>query len=69
MTTLLLDLGSFSNTTCQPATVTDFTVPAVGTYYIGFHGYSMADMFRLILDDVVLTETGVPVEIQSFSIE
>jgi len=69
MTTELIDLGEFSNTTCQVATVTDFTVPAVGTYYIGFHGYSDPDEFRIVLDDVVVTETAVPVSLSAFSVE
>jgi hypothetical protein len=69
MTTVLVDLGTISNTTCIGATVADFTVPAVGTYYIGFWGHSAADMFRLTVDDVVLTETSTPVEMSAFSIE
>ncbi len=32
--------------------VANFTVTAAGTYYFGFLGYSAADMFRLLLDDI-----------------
>ena len=69
MTTTLIDVGTVSNTVCAAATVTDFTVPAVGTYYIGFWGHSAANEWHLVVDDVLLTETSTPVEISSFTID
>lgn len=69
MTTQLIDLPSITNTTCQLATVTDFTVASSGTYYIGFWGHSAADQFYLTVDDVTLVNTGVPVELMSFDVE
>lgn len=51
MTQLIVDLGSITTTTFT-ASVTNFTVPSTGTYYIGFHAYSDADMYYLLLDDV-----------------
>jgi len=68
-TTELVAIPNITNTTCQTST-TSFTVPATGTsYFIGFHGHSAADMFYLIVDDIVVTDESVPVELQSFSIE
>lgn len=40
--------------TCTAQTPT-FTVPASGTYFIGFHCTSDADMWRMIIDDLRLT--------------
>jgi len=57
MATQLIDLPGMTNETCQLATITDFTVPTTGTYYIGFYGYSPADRDDLILDDVLLVDT------------
>ena len=57
MATQLIDLPGMTNETCQLATITDFTVPTAGTYYIGFYGYSPADRDDLIVDDVVLVDT------------
>jgi len=67
-TTQIVDLPGITNTTCSPSS-TAFTVPTTGSYYIGFHGHSAADMFYLITDDIVVTDESVPVELQSFSIE
>ncbi len=36
----------------------NFQPPAEGEYYIAFHGYSAADMYRLAVDDVYLTGDG-----------
>jgi len=69
MPTQLIDLPGITSTTCLPATVTDFTVPSTGTYYIGFYGHSTANQFRLVVDDVLLVNTGVPVELMSFDLE
>ena len=51
MTTQLVDLPSITDTT-YPVSNTTFTVPASGTYYIGFHAKSAADADYLIIDDV-----------------
>lgn len=59
MATQLIDLPGMTNETCQLAAITDFTVPTIGTYYIGFYGYSPADRDDLILDDVLLVNTGL----------
>ena len=69
MVTQLIDLPGITNATCQLATVTDFSVPATGTYYIGFHGHSPADMDDLVLDDILLVNTDTPVELESFDVE
>lgn len=55
----LIDLSGMTNETCQLATITDFIVPTTGTYYIGFYGHSPADRDDLILDDVLLVNTGL----------
>jgi len=67
-TTQIVDLPGITDTDCA-ASSTAFTVGTTGTYYIGFHGHSAADMFRLVVDDVVVTDESVPVELQSFNIE
>ncbi len=51
MTTELLDLPAIVNEDYDTATV-NFEVPATGSYYLGFHGYSDADMNFLTIDDV-----------------
>ncbi|MBK8614063.1 MAG: T9SS type A sorting domain-containing protein [Flavobacteriales bacterium] len=56
MTNLIVDHGSFTNTT--PASVQyDFTPGSTGTYYIGWHAKSLADEFNLNLDDISVTLT------------
>ncbi len=37
---------------------TDFGIATDGEYYIAFHGYSDPDMFRLIVDDILLMGNG-----------
>ncbi|HOY32346.1 MAG TPA: choice-of-anchor J domain-containing protein [Bacteroidales bacterium] len=59
MTTQLVDLPSISNVTYQ-ASLTSFSVPATGTYYLGFHCKSAADMYYLLLDDISVTSGPVP---------
>lgn len=40
--------------------VSNFTVPSTGIYYIGFHAYSIPDMGSLIIDDIsVSVGTGI----------
>lgn len=46
----------------------DFTVPATGAYYLGFHVFSAADQGFLYVDDVSVVKTGsLPVTLTSFS--
>lgn len=52
MTDLLFD-STITNTTYETATAL-FTPPTTGSYYVGFHNYSDADMFRIYVDDVTI---------------
>jgi len=54
MTQVIHDLGTINNTTYVKDFST-FTVPTTGTYYLGWHAYSAADMFYIAIDDVSLT--------------
>ena len=54
MTDLLFD-STLTNTAFDTAYAT-FTPATSGSYYIGFHNYSDADMFRVYVDDVTLKE-------------
>ncbi len=59
MTTQLVDLPSITDTT-YPSSITQFTVPSTGNYYIGFHCKSLANEDILILDDITIDMvTGV----------
>jgi subtilisin-like proprotein convertase family protein len=58
-TVTILASATYTNTTCTARNPT-FTVPTSGTYYIGFHCTSAADMYYLIIDDIVLTHTSAP---------
>ncbi|PKP22990.1 MAG: hypothetical protein CVU05_01435 [Bacteroidetes bacterium HGW-Bacteroidetes-21] len=53
MTQQIVDLGEFITTDFTVST-TDFTVPTTGIYYIGFMAYSDADMYYILLDDVLV---------------
>lgn len=55
MSTLLIDLDSIQTSTFTDVSV-PFTVPSAGSYFIGFHGYSEADMYYIVIDDVVLDQ-------------
>ena len=59
-TITILAEATYTNTTCSALAPT-FTVPATGTYYIGFHCTSAADMFYLTIDDINLTHSSLPV--------
>lgn len=56
MTTTLVDLPNVTNSTAYQEATVDITVATTGTYYIGFQAYSLADQFRLYLDDVTVRE-------------
>jgi hypothetical protein len=59
LTNIIVDLPNMVNPTYQQS-VSEFTVPATGTYYIGFHAYSDADMFYIALDDIKIDiSTGI----------
>jgi len=53
MTTQLFDNNHVINTTWQPGSGT-FTPSSSGTYYVGFHCYSDADMYELAFDDLLV---------------
>lgn len=53
----IFDHANFTHTTMKEAIAT-FTPPANGIYYVGFHGYSDADMYYLILDDVTIYDSS-----------
>jgi len=59
LTTLIDEKANIVNTTYSQASV-NFTVPATGTYYMGWKCYSAADMWNLFLDDISIADvTGV----------
>jgi hypothetical protein len=53
MTTLLADHPTITVTSYTKNTIT-FTPSSSGTYYIGFHCYSAADMWNLDLDEILV---------------
>jgi hypothetical protein len=57
----LFDSTGISNTEYAKNSST-FSVPADGQYFIAFYGYSEADMYRLSVDDILLTGNGVLVQ-------
>lgn len=54
MTNNLVNFPSINQTTYQ-LSETDFTPATSGTYYVGFHAYSIADQFDLNVDDISVT--------------
>lgn len=60
MTTTLNDYGTFAKIPllgfCYNGDI-DFTVPSDGVYYIGWHAYSDADQYNVILDNINITRT------------
>src|SRR5690606_38838212 len=68
MTTQLADHPNINQGAALTNNV-EFTVPADGVYYFGFHAYSNANQYNLLLDDIVIefadeceTVTGVSVD-------
>jgi hypothetical protein len=55
MSTMLIDFDSIQTSTFTDVNV-QFTVPATGSYFIGFHGYSEPNMYYIVIDDVVLDQ-------------
>ncbi len=55
MTQQIVDLGTLSNASYQNS-LARFEVPATGTYYIGFHAYSDADKWLLMVDDISISD-------------
>lgn len=53
MTTAIVDLPGIALITYSTS-VTNFTVPTTGIYFVGFHCYSDADMWVAYIDDVVI---------------
>ncbi len=49
--TKLVDYPNIMDTVYQHS-VSSFTVPSTGIYYIGFHAYSNPDMWQLLIDDI-----------------
>ncbi len=56
MTTLLWQDLNLTNEVCQTRTAT-FTVPATGTYVVGFHATSDPNMYAIGIDDVLVTSS------------
>jgi hypothetical protein len=63
MTTKVFENGNVADTVFRQAT-SSFTVPASGTYYLGFHCYSDADRRRLLIDDIRVSCVGADLEVQ-----
>jgi hypothetical protein len=59
-TITILASAGYTNTTCMARAPT-FTVPTTGTYYLGFHCTSAANMWNLYMDNINLTYPTVPV--------
>lgn len=55
MNTVIVDLGTFSNTEFRESITNNITVASDGTYYLGFYAYSDFNMWRLKLDEIQFT--------------
>ena len=55
MTSQIVDLGTITDTAWTES-VSNFTVPADGTYNLGFYAYSDTSGYYLLFDDVVVDE-------------
>lgn len=63
----VIDLDNINNSYYLPVDEV-FTVEADGKYHIGFHGYSEKDKFRLVFDNVSVTEVpGNDISLESVS--
>ncbi len=56
LNTLLLDLQNITNENFQKADI-NFTVPAGGSYYIGWQCYSNAHMYSMKIDNIAIIES------------
>ncbi|MBK7171630.1 MAG: fibronectin type III domain-containing protein [Bacteroidales bacterium] len=52
---MIWDNSSITNVTYSQASGT-ITPATSGTYYVGWHGYSVADMYQLYVDDISVTQ-------------
>lgn len=57
MTTTIIDLPGITNATYQLAEAT-FTPATSGSYYLGFHAYSTADQYRILVDDITVSKVA-----------
>jgi hypothetical protein len=65
----ILDMPGMSNITFAEH-VGYFNAPVSGTYYLGFHAYSIADQFRIAIDDISLERIPfIPVELTLFKVK
>ncbi len=63
----LWDQVGLTNVSYEMADV-DFSPPSTGDYYIAFYSDSPADYWRIAVDDILMTASGVvPVELTSFA--
>ncbi|HOH97232.1 MAG TPA: hypothetical protein PL188_02860 [Candidatus Cloacimonadota bacterium] len=67
LTTTVVDLGEIINSAYLQSTTT-FTVPSTGTYYLGWHGYSDANMWYLCFDDVSIRPLSDAKDILTYSV-
>lgn len=70
MNVTLLDLLNINNTAFEVASV-DFTPVSSGVYYIGFHGFSIADQSFIAIDDISVTVSPTcfePTDVQVISV-
>lgn len=56
----IVDLPNIMTTTYENS-ANSFTPAEAGSYYIGFHGYSLADMYYLAVDDIMILGESEPV--------
>ncbi|MBN2682725.1 MAG: PKD domain-containing protein [Bacteroidales bacterium] len=59
MSTLIVNHNAINNE-AYAQSITTFTVPSSGNYYIGFHDYSIADRYGIALDDINIERYANP---------